>query len=545
MQKKAFTLIEILVAVAIIAMVLTLAVPSVVGLMAQNKEAYDEAAAKTLNQAAEIARFKEMVGPGTYGSDKEAALTWYLSENLIQKNKPVDISRLEYLYGYWFPYPFENSAEAIQSFYIQNPTQDQLWTHFAQKSGYNSVEDLAKDYGYSSVQQMKDGWWEPIETTLAGWAGVTDLTTILDRDRITNDPQALHQILASLDGLTAGQINDIFKTNTHVDENWDYITVFPLAPAQAAAAVEALKTYGNIPGNTAAVASTLSRFASQFLNPESTDYNPAGFDFENFPFDPGVNSYLSELSLAGTNITPQQLNQFKNLYRIDLANLDVSTLNFSNKGVTENDFSKTTGLTGSQVNSITNNYGNNYSGLNLAGLNPTGKNFGKVDFSNVTGIDPVILLNASSLNDSNLSGLDFSSTPLTQSQINKLVRTNLNNTRGITGTMLNSIPGGANTLTSMQLQGLDLSGLNTTGKNLYYADLRNTNITGAQLSATGNNWYGVKISPASLAGFDATGKALDQADFGPTITTPAQFVAATGITPGPGTYWINGTRPWG
>ena len=543
MKKKAFTLIEIFFTIAIVGIILVFVVPSIVGVINQNKAASDVATAKTLNQAANIARFQEKVGPGTYGSDKDAALAWYLSENYIRNTRPADISRLQYLYGYWFPYPFENSAEAVQSFYIQDPTDEDLWNYLAYLEGYGNAQSLLNNEGYADIEEMEYAFGGSIEELLLNWYGITDFSTILDMEKLKNDPQIYFQLLASLDALPQTNLDELFTSKRYTDENRIRTQVTPFTGEQVSLAVSSLKTIGNDPESTTDVSWALRRISTQLLNPNSPDYNPKAFDFTDYP-PPGPNGALSSVSLVGTNITPNQLNQFPTLNSVDLGTMDVSGLSFAGKQFNTLDFSKTTGLNGNQLNG-TILLDHNFSGLNLAGFDPTGKSLTRANFSNVTGVNPNSFLNASQLYGANLSGMDFRGSTVTQSQINKLNRVNLNNTQGISSAMLNAKSGGATSISGMGLRGINLAALNTNGKRLDDTDLRDTNITASQLQQANSYMPNIKVSPSSIVGFNATGKTLVGADFGPTITTPAQFVATTGITPGAGTVWIDGTRPWG
>lgn len=97
---RGFTLIEILVAIAIIATITAFAVPAISSAIRNSRNERADANTKAFNQAASRARFKELVGAGTYGSDKQAAVDWYIAQNFTP-DRDYKVDWNSYINGIW------------------------------------------------------------------------------------------------------------------------------------------------------------------------------------------------------------------------------------------------------------------------------------------------------------------------------------------------------------------------------------------------------------------------------------------------------------
>lgn len=100
-KNEGMTLIEICFAIVIVGAIITMAIPAINSALTDTKRQQSDYNAQVFNQAASRARLAGKVGAGTYGSDKDAALAWYLSERLCDpKNYKLDWNT--YQNGLWF-----------------------------------------------------------------------------------------------------------------------------------------------------------------------------------------------------------------------------------------------------------------------------------------------------------------------------------------------------------------------------------------------------------------------------------------------------------
>lgn len=125
MQKKkpsAFTLIEVLFVLFIIGLVLSASVPAIYRAFTDAKSTQAVANSLTLNQAAERARIRGLSGPGTFGSDKAAALSWYFSNQIISQSLQVSLVNISFLNGAWLKNEFSSDANEVNVILANTPT---------------------------------------------------------------------------------------------------------------------------------------------------------------------------------------------------------------------------------------------------------------------------------------------------------------------------------------------------------------------------------------------------------------------------------------
>lgn len=97
--KQAFTLIELMVVVTILAIIVAFAVAGAKDSIYKAKLVQGQAVAKSLNEYATRARSSYLSGDGTTGSDKVAALTWYRLAGYVEV--PVELSNVDFSSGIW------------------------------------------------------------------------------------------------------------------------------------------------------------------------------------------------------------------------------------------------------------------------------------------------------------------------------------------------------------------------------------------------------------------------------------------------------------
>lgn len=435
------------------------------------------------------------LGISAYAQEESVTENVTMREGTFWPNH--EVAGQVYINGGWINYPWASSQEMIDSVLLWEIPDSQSGWDFAfnlADSQYPS-SDMATAWGYDSTSALQSDLesWGMGPQDLADYFGITP--PYVSNDDIYTDSALKMALLASLDAFpkeelpnlemrTGGMVlMEIFNTK---DEAIDLVGAFralqidnPDDPYTTLALVASIWEIYSINSN--------AKFADQIVGNE--------IDF-------------TGLNLAGGA-----------LFTTDLSNTNISV---------------------AQLNSLA------YSGLwgsNLSGMNLTGIDFSEIwlegtNLTGVTGVTTEQIFASPNIEFINLTGWNFPSAP-TQTEVNRLSYANLNNVTGIPISLINGRSG----IAGMSFQGWDLSGLTTTSKSLNSVDVRNTNITAAQLN-TATNYGWMKADATNLSGFNPTGKSMNGATF-TGITTPQQFVTATGITPGPGTIWIDGTRPWG
>jgi len=101
-KKRGFTLIEVLAVVAILFVIIgSIAVPAFLESRDSAEDEGREARITVLNQAAQRARIMSLAGAGTFGSDKDAALNWYIDNGFLVNGGIISLEGIEFQSGVW------------------------------------------------------------------------------------------------------------------------------------------------------------------------------------------------------------------------------------------------------------------------------------------------------------------------------------------------------------------------------------------------------------------------------------------------------------
>lgn len=98
-SSRGFTLVEIVFVVLMLGLVMSYSCIEMQRARQDALEMLATANVQTLNQASERARLRGDVGSGTYGSDPDAAMTWYVQRGYIRQ--PVSLFGVTYVSGRW------------------------------------------------------------------------------------------------------------------------------------------------------------------------------------------------------------------------------------------------------------------------------------------------------------------------------------------------------------------------------------------------------------------------------------------------------------
>ena len=115
---------------------------------------------------------------------------------------------------------------------------------------------------------------------------------------------------------------------------------------------------------------------------------------------------------------------------------------------------------------------------------------------------------------------------------------------GLTQGALNSIVAAASKRDGDAWKKLNLSAINETGLNLSGAKIAKINLPIERISKA-SSFAGADFTGVDLKGFDPSRKSLKGAKLPEDSNSPRLFRWTTGITPSPGTIWLDGSRPWG
>lgn len=97
--KKAFTLVELLVVIALLGGILTFAVPAIANAKTKSSTAQAQANCNLLNGFARAIREQYLSNAGTIGSDKVAALEAYYDMGYL--DRPISIKYVVFSDGFW------------------------------------------------------------------------------------------------------------------------------------------------------------------------------------------------------------------------------------------------------------------------------------------------------------------------------------------------------------------------------------------------------------------------------------------------------------
>ena len=471
--QSAFTLIEVTVVVAILGLILAFAVPAVVSALRGSQATGDEAALKTLNEAAIRAKLKDMLGPGTIGSDKVAALDWYLDQNLIQNTKRPDISKLSYSFGQWGETQWD-SIDTFKSEFLYSPQEHQ--DYLARDWGYADMAEMLVDVGQPNVEAMATSWGYDNFYNMATDYGYPDVNL----DKIMNTPGAVEYLANNMSEFTNAQIEGlIFPRGPNLFSHEQYLSLF-----------EAVKKNPN--ANSGTAFGMLDELGRTY----PTTYGL--IDVSDLDFSAGT---LFGSNYNKTNITVAQLNSVPTgaLFQGNFEGIDLTGLNLNGRSIGGARFAGT-GITGLQLNQATQLNGTKLNGLNLAGLNMSGKSMTSSDLTGVTGITGSAFNGAISIAGSKFTGVDMSGfTPGNT----RVAYANYSGTTNFTGSMLNS--------TDQTKNYMNVSGLNLTGANFSGATITGTNFTNASNLTAQNIASAASINNINLSGTGITKAALNEA----------------------------------
>lgn len=541
---KAHTVVEILITFTIIGILMALATVALLKAKENGEKTAQKANIRILNNAVTSSKLGNLSGPGTQGNNKQDAIAFYKENAILPPSKNPNLERIEFLGEFWFQTPAQDIKEFRKTLPKKELNQENIWELIVNLQGYPSIQSMSQSLGWNTPEEMILHYEDQTESgsldnpsakVLNDWY---DLFEIIDTQKIINDQTLFAQTLFKLDELNPSERKMIIYSDdkNHIKlEPRALNQLFQLAlqyegdPTKSAIKDEARKWQQDII-NTA-------------LNPNLSNYSPNEIDLSQVNttgFD------LESIRFRSSNLSEEQISQTRSITNCDFSGLNPNELSLENTIVTFSDFSQLAypdQISEKILNKLSTLQGNNLTGINLTGFDPAGKSLAQSNLSETTGLSTQDLFKASDITQINLTGWNFPN-EISINNLQRLRGANLAYTSGITAVDLNNLPGGSYSLKGFKLQGWDLALLQTQGKVLDNTDLRNTNIQASKLNQA-TSFRGAKIDPENIIGFDPSGRSLENTDFGLNITTPEQFEAATGITPSPGTIWINGSQPWG
>jgi prepilin-type N-terminal cleavage/methylation domain-containing protein len=105
-RNAAFTLIEVVVAAFVVALIAAIATPALNQSRINTQVAQGTDTINLLNQAAYKARAIDQIsGSGTVGSNKTNALAWYYFNGYVDPGHPVNINYVDFTNGVWVLLP--------------------------------------------------------------------------------------------------------------------------------------------------------------------------------------------------------------------------------------------------------------------------------------------------------------------------------------------------------------------------------------------------------------------------------------------------------
>lgn len=573
-NQKGFTLIEILFTVVIIGTIISISVPAINSSLTNGKEARESANVQSLNQAAERARIKGITGPGTYGSNKIAALNWYKTQRLLNNPDEINLNGIYYYTGLWernnLPddpqdvlallsirqsTPEEDIAAMLLNTGASTPEQLAEWYGFSTgdfagfMSGYgaSTKDELGQMFGYNDYNEWVYNWWgyDPGESQIASDMGYTIPNSGNPENMAMAYGYATFQDLATswYGGVTIPTLTNqqIAELSTRIGEYGPEVTAALIANPSTVQPNSLVLIQNGI---AAAIANgdTATWTTSQVQEPLFAILQNSANNWNN------NGELLSQMDFSALDLTNESLNNMK--------------LQGSN-------------LTGAQINQATEVRNINVSGLDLTGFDPTGKNLQNTNFTNTTGITAGQILQASNYTNTNLTGMDFTDTSFSGKILQGIT---ISNPQNFNGTMLN----GATNVSGAKFVGVDLTGwtipnvanqtisslagstLSQTQKNALFGNTgssgyvtRQTNLQGVDLSGTiirndsfltnytgvtgltganfQNNGFTETWLPIDMTGYNWNGKALR----GTNLTGATGFTGTdlNGLTNASGMWW--------
>lgn len=322
---KGVSLIELLFVLAILSLVVLSAWPALNSAFRDGVNNQANANAQTLNQAANRARLAGQVGPGTFGSDKPAAIQWYRDQRLVQTTDNFLEDQLVYINGLWFPL-FETQGKVFYQGSFYEPPFDPndpvaVANALLNFDGYRAsafthgvaISTLNQSLGNPNINPnlIQDKLWQELQFV----AGHED-TGIGSPEFITSDfsqidltGRGVFQMDLAGTGISATQLN---ASNTVEDSNLSGLNLTGLNPT-------ILSTGNNYSNSTGLTGTDFSNFPLQYSNLSGlnlTGFTPTGGNLiaANFtnttglaPENLALATNLSGINLTGTGITETQL----------------------------------------------------------------------------------------------------------------------------------------------------------------------------------------------------------------------------------------------
>ncbi|WP_438483088.1 beta strand repeat-containing protein [Oleiharenicola lentus] len=230
---------------------------------------------------------------------------------------------------------------------------------------------------------------------------------------------------------------------------------------------------------------------------------------------------LSRVTFSGTNFTSAKSSgadfshgdfRAADFTQAQFTHSNFSSASFYNTIATSADFSgsnfQNASLDGTYLTNA-NLTGANLSRSTLTWVRTSGANFTSANFTSAT-------LKGANLSNTVMTGADFTSADLTGTTLSGNAR-NAN----FTLAKLNS-----GTFSVTDFRGADFTNATTTGAGFYQADLRETNITGGQLSVAYKNLYQTNLSGLTLTNLSFTNGNADSVNFAGATLNNADFTGS-------------------
>jgi prepilin-type N-terminal cleavage/methylation domain-containing protein len=341
--KAGFSLLEILITISIIALVIGIGIPALNG--ARNEAILTQARGnvKTLNEAATRSRVKGIVGAGTFGSDKNAAIEWYQTQKLVPPNENILINEITYYFGQWSATKDIEGKLAFEGQWVD--------------PAFNPTSPAAVASALASLPDQRGN-----PATYRLW--IATLNAALDipgSDSASIQTGLQNELLHATTG-TADPLLGTVATN----------------PGLAQADWSKVETYGLDFSNrdlsgTNLSGDQLSQAGSIFQNTNLQGLNLTEWDTSG--------KYLWNANLANSTITGSQLNSAAELQALNLSGTDLT--GWAPTGLNLQGFNlQGSNLSTAQINAASNFADSNLSGINFSGTTLAGK---VIDGANLSG----------------------------------------------------------------------------------------------------------------------------------------------------------------